>query len=57
MLDDKIKATQVRLNGLVAGGSTIIEVPPETPVSLKVEQMNTVLVKIETKEHRGPLQL
>ena len=45
------------MNSLVSGGSTVIEVPDETPTPLKVEQMNTVLVKIETKEHRGPVQL
>ena len=57
MLSEKVKATQVQLNQLVSGGNTTIVVLPEQPVMIDVVSMSQTLIKVETKDHRGPLQL
>ena len=31
-------------------------VNPDSPISVEVQPMNTTLVKVETKDHKGPLQ-
>ena len=56
MLSEKVKATQVQLNQLVSGGNTTLIVIPEQPVIIDVVSWSTTVVKVETKEHRGPLQ-
>ena len=56
VLSDKVKSTQVKLNQLVSGGSQVITVAPETLTTLSAPSMSSVLVKVETKDHKGPIQ-
>ena len=51
-----MKETQVKLNSLVSGGSKIVSVIPEVPISIIVVSMNDSFIKVETRGHRGPLQ-
>ena len=55
VLDQEVKSTQVKLNQLVSGGNQVIPVSAEAPTYVQVVSMNTTLIRIETKDHRGPL--
>ena len=56
ILDQKFKFTQVQLNSIVTGASQVLLVSPEQAISVEVQSMNTTLVKVDTKDHKGPLQ-
>ena len=54
-LEDDIRLTQVKLNQLVSGGQDIQLITPEFMNSIELGIMGTHTIKIDTKEHKGPL--
>lgn len=53
----KAQTMQAQLNQIVSSGKQIAMVSPETPTVIEVTQMNTYNIKVQTREHRGPLVL
>ena len=54
-LEDDIRLTQVKLNQLVSGGQDAQLITPEFMNSIELGIMGTHTVKIETKDHHGPI--
>ena len=54
-LSNAVKETQVQLNQLVSGGNTTVTLSPENPTDIEVISMNSIIVKVELKDHTGPL--
>ena len=46
----------MQLNQLVSGGNTTVTLSPENPTDIEVISMNSIIVKVELKDHTGPLQ-
>ena len=47
----------MKLNSLVSGGKDIQLLIPELGSQIEVVAMNTHLIRIDTKDHQGPLQI
>ena len=57
VLQDDIRHTQIQLNQLVSGGKEIQVLQPETSSQVEVLSMTPHMIKMDTKDHQGPLQI